>query len=316
MRKPLLLIACGVLAGALVAKEDDLSDWVNEGRWPRSANAVEVTPEKQQAKAKRLERIGDSKQAAEHFRRLANVYSESGLEEEGLVLAARNYLAAGDYTKCREQINELRRRYVNPTYLDAMGEVEIALARGFLEGKGEGGTYLLNSRIRKARAIFQKQYDQDPQGRWADDSLYGLGQCAQVQRQYDDAIKSYKELLEKYPRSELRAEAEANIAVCINKREPQPEYTDSDTEEARRRIKEAYAEATDPEVDLDTAILQEHEKILSDRLARKRFEQAQFYIKNNHFRAAEVYYELIRDRYPQSEWAEKAKTELQKLRQR
>ena len=304
--------SCTLASGA----EDDLADWANEGKWPRSASAVATTPDKQLAVAKRFEAIGDTRQAADHYRRLSDVYSESEQAEEGLVRAARNYLAAGDYTNCRAQLNELRRRYANPTYLDAIGEVEINLGRGFLEGKGEGGTYRLKSRIRKATAIFQRQLDGDPQGRWADDALLGLGQCLQVMADYDGAIKKYKELLEKYPRSELRAEAEGNIAVCINKREPQPEYTESDTEEARRRMQAAYLEAAADDVDLDIAALEEHEKLLLDRQARKRFEQAHFYIKNNHFRAAEVYFELIKERYPQSIWAEKAATELEKLRKR
>ncbi|MCY3020613.1 MAG: tetratricopeptide repeat protein [Planctomycetota bacterium] len=309
----MLLLCCGPAA---LCGEDDLTAWVNEGKWPRGPAAVEPTPEKQSAKAKRLQGIGDSRQAAEQFKRLGNVYSESDLAEEGLVLSARNYLAAGDYTKCREQLTELRRRYANPAFLDVIGEVEIALGRGFLEGKGEGGTYRLASRIRKATAIFQKQYDLDPQGRWADDALMGLGECAEALADYDTAIKKYKELLEKYPRSELRAEVESHIASCINKREPRPEYTESETDDVRRRIQQAKEEAEADNADLDMAALEENERILGERQARKRYEQAQFYIKNAHFRAAEVYFELIKERYPDSPWAEKAKRELEQLRRR
>ncbi len=89
----------------------------------RASFGVVSTPEKQSQKAKKLESIGDSRQAAEQFKRLADVFAESDLAEEGLVRSALNYLKAGDFTKCREQVTELQRRYVNPTYLDAMGEV-------------------------------------------------------------------------------------------------------------------------------------------------------------------------------------------------
>lgn len=317
LRRLTLLILAAGSAGWLAAKEDDTSDWVNEGRWPHSKNAVEVTPDKQSAKAKHLEEIGDTRQAADQYRRLADAYSEADEAEEGLVRSARNYLAAGDFTKCRDQLNELRRRYANPAYLDAIGEVEISLARGYLEGKGEGGTYRLKSRIRKAQAIFQRQIDQDPQGRWADDALYGLGQCQQAILDYDGAIKKYKEMLEKYPRSELRAEAEGSIAVCINKREPLPIYSESESDDAIKRIRSAQADAAaGDDADLDVGLLEEQEKILASRQARKRYEQALFYIKNRHYRAAEVYLELIRDRYPESAWAEKAKSRLEELRRR
>ncbi|HYG73763.1 MAG TPA: tetratricopeptide repeat protein [Planctomycetota bacterium] len=315
----ILGVFCAGIASSSVlfgAAEESASDWANEGNWPRGPLSVENTPDKQAAKAKRFQEIGDSRQSAEQYRRLADVYSESDLAEEGLVLSARNYLAAGDYTKCRDQLTELRRRYANPSFLDAIGEVEIALGRGYLEGKGEGGTYRLKSRLRKAEAIFKRQFDNDPEGRWADDALFGLGQVAETLFDYDTAIKKYKELLEKYPRSELRAEAEGHIAACINKREPQPEYTESETEEARRRIQQAKDEALAEDVDLDLVALEENEKLLSERQARKRYEQALFYMKNNRFRAAEVYFELIKARYPQSTWAEKAAAELEKLRRR
>ena len=235
---PLLALALPFAVCALHAEEDDydLAIWVNEGKWAHGPHAVETTPDRQSKKAKRLESIGDVRQAAEAYRRLADEFSESDLAEEGLVLSARNYLKAGDFTKCRAQLDELHRRYVNPAYLDAIGETEIALARGFLEGKGEGGTYMLSSRIRKAKAIFQKQLDGDPQGRWADHSMYGLGNCAEVLYDYDTAIKQYKQMLEKYPRSELRAEVESHIALCISLRHPLPSYSEADTEEARRRI--------------------------------------------------------------------------------
>ena len=310
------VLRCGVAFAAAAGADDDLADWANEGKWPRGPQAVEPTPEKQEVKAKRLQGIGDSRQAADQFRRLADVYSESTEAEEGLILSAKNYLAAGDFTHCREEINELRRRYANPTFLDAIGEVEIALGRGFLEGKGEGGTYTLKSRLRKATAIFQRQLDSDPQGRWAADALFGLGQCAQVIHDYTLAIKNYKLLLEKYPRSELRAEAEGNIAICISRRDPTPEKTESDTEEAQRRIKQAFDEAASEDVDLDIEALKENETILKERQARKRYEQALFYEKNAHFHAAEVYLELVRDRFPDTPWAEKAKAELEKIRKR
>ena len=314
----LLCIYCvgGLFVHTAGAFEDDLADWVNEGRWPRGSDYVEVTPEKQGAKAKRLQEIGDTRQAADQYKRLADVYTESDQAEEGLVFSAKNYLAAGDYTHCREQLNELRRRYANPTYLDSIGEVEISLGKGFLAGKGEGGTFRLASRIRKAKAIFQRQFDQDPQGHWADAALMGLGQCSEALGDYTTAIKKYKDVLEKYPRSELRAETEGHIAACIGKRDPRPDKTESDAEDARQRISQAKEDAASGDVDVDVVALDENERVLADRQARKRYEQAIFYEKNRHFRAAEVYFELVRDRFPKSPWAKKAADELEKLRRR
>jgi len=311
-----LLLALGPGRGALCAGEGDLEAWVSEGRWPRGRATVARTPALQMEKAKRLEALGDVRQAAEQYRRLADVYVESQEAEEALILSARCFLAAGSYTKCREQLNELRRRYVHPTYLDAMGQVEAALGRGYLEGKGEGGTFRPSSRLRKARAIFQHILDEDPQGRWADDALLGLGQCDEAIGRWDDAMDQHKKLLDKYPASELRAEAEGRIAYCLARREPRPEYTEAETKEALRRIGNAREEAAGGDTDLDAVALEENERMLRARLAEKRYDQAQFYAKNGHYRAAEVYYELIRTRYPETPWAKKAEEALNLMRRR
>ena len=144
----------------------------------------------------------------------------------------------------------------------------------------------------------------------------GEGECAEAMGDYSGAIKKYKELLDKYPRSELRGEAEGRIAVSINKRHPTPDYTEAETEEAQKRIKAAKDEAAAEDVDVDVAALEEYEKVLADRQARKRYEQGVFYAKNGHYRAAEVYLELVKERYPESPWAGKAAEELVTVRKR
>lgn len=307
---------CALSALTCLHAEDDLADWASEGKWPRGPNAVESTPARQYEKARRQEEIGDVKQAAESYRRMADVYTESDKAEEALIRSAKNFLSAGDFTRCREELNELRRRYSQPRYLDAYGEVQAALGRGFLEGKGEGGTYTLPSRIRKARRVYDEILNDDPEGRWADDAIMGLGRCFEAENKYDDAIKEYKKLLDKYAGSELRAEAEGRIAYCITKRHPTPEYTESESEEAHERILSALREAKSGSSALDEVALEENRQLLVDRQAEKLYDQAVFYQKNQHYRAAEIYYELIKKHYPNSKWSEKAEEALRGMRKR
>jgi len=322
MRKWLSLILAlswaipGGRALGLERTEDDLSLWASEGRWPRSTNAVEPTAQMQFDKAKRLEAIGDVLQAAVSYRRLADVYSVSDQAELSLVLSAKCYLSAGRYGMCRDTMTELRRQFNHPNFLDDMGYVEVNLARGYLEGKGEGGTFKLGSRVRKAKAIYAFILKEDPEGRWADDAKFGLGMCSEALRDWDTALQTYKEFMEKYPNSELRSEVEGHIAECIDKRDPIPDYSEEPTVQALRRIQDLKEDAAQGDADVDIVQLQEHEKVLIDRQAQKRYDQALFYVKNGHFRAAEVYLELIKTRYPESPWAKKAESLLFEIRKR
>lgn len=310
-------LALALVTGAWTfGASTDLDEWVSEGSWPRGSDTVAPTPALQRKNAQQCEELGDVLRAADQYRRLAERYPESAEAEEALIASARNYLAAGEYSLCRDQLEELRRRYVHPTYLDLVGQVEVALARGYLEGKGEGGTFQLKSRVRKAKAIFGHVLMEDPEGRWADDALLGMGQCEEALGLWDQAIDEYKKLLARYAGSELRGEADGRIAYCIMRRDPKPEYTESEAKEVLRRIAQAKDDVHAGDTDLDLAALEENERMLNSRMAEKRFEQARFYAINGHYRAAEVYYELIKSRYPETPWAKKAEEELLKVRQR
>jgi tetratricopeptide (TPR) repeat protein len=295
----------------LQASEDDSDLWVSEQQWSRGPNSVESTPSKQMEKAKHLETIGDVRQAADAYKRLADVYRESDQSEEALVYAAKNYLAAGNYTSSREMLKELRRRFVHPTYLDAMGQVETALARGFLEGKGEGGTYTLASRLRKARSIYNHILDEDSEGRWADRALLGLGQCYEAEANWDEAIKKYKQILEQYPNSDLRTEAEGRIGYCLRSREPIPNKDMSQEKDIQDRLAHALRSG-DPTV--DAVAVKANLDTLNERQSQRRYEMAQFYIKNGHKRGAEIYLESIRENNPSSPWAKKAEEQLKWLK--
>jgi TolA-binding protein len=321
------LLLCGSLSFAAGTREDDEDLWANDGTWKHAPSTVDGTPEKQLRKARNLEKIGAVGQAAEEYKRLAERYPEADAASEALVGSARCFLSAGDFTRCREQLDELRRRWrsIPPEYLDALGKVEIGLANGFLDGRGEGGTYRLGSRVRKARRIYERLLTDDPQGRWADDAQLGLGRCKQILGQWEAAVEEYKKLLKNYPHSSLRAEAEGGIAVCLGRREPRPYYAETETTEALRRIRETKAEAAEPRrtaveadepEDLDLAALEEFEQMLEDRQAEKRFLLGRFYAVNGRFRAAEITFERVGRLHPKTEWAARAAEELKKIKNR
>ena len=307
--------------------------WANEGRWPRGPRAVASTPEKQFEAGERQERLGAPRQAAEAFRLVAEEYpwaegvrDQVGrprlFSEEARLRAAENLTRSGDLGKAREQVEELERFYPlqtegdrvfrTPKLLDLYGRVLTGLGRAYLEGRGEGGTYSLRSRLRKARLLFRKVLDTDPEGRWADDAYLGLGECEEALGCWRTARDHYQKLTEQFPESEQRPRAEGRIAHCLDRMEPRPAYSEAEVEEARRRI--LLQRQARPDADL--AGLGEDVALLDIRQARKRFENGLFYAINGHYRAAEVYFEMVRERHPDTVWAEKAAEELEKLRRR
>lgn len=138
-----------------------------------------------------------------------------------------------------------------------------------------------------------------------------LGQDAQFllaesyfnNRQYLIAASEYERYSNFYPRSERRETVDFKQALSYYNLSPRYNLDQTNTRQAIERFRlfnsrypdsELVAESSDYIVELRT------------KLARKKYEAAQFYMRTNRFSAATVYHDLVIDRYPETVWAERS----------
>lgn len=126
-------------------------------------------------------------------------------------------------------------------------------------------------------------------------------------RQYLLAASEYDRFISLYPNEERRQDAEFKAAMSYYHQSPRYKLDQSATRNAIERFQLFNNRYPDSELVTEAA-----DKIdeLRNKLARKSYEAAQFYVRTDQYLAATIYLEETIDQFPESEWAEKALVDL------
>jgi outer membrane protein assembly factor BamD len=163
--------------------------------------------------------------------------------------------------------------------------------------------YYDNGDYLKSQAEFQKVVYGFPGQPFVDTAQFYLSMSYYQIESYPEAIGEFKRLLQAYPSSPLADDAQYYVGMShFNE---SPGFTKDQTETYAaidefgvfldRFPSSSYAEDVQAKLD-----------ILYDKLARKLFKSGQLYLKLNDFEPALIYFEQVRDNYPQTEWAKLA----------
>ncbi|NBC66861.1 MAG: outer membrane protein assembly factor BamD [Bacteroidetes bacterium] len=173
----------------------------------------------------------------------------------------------------------------------------------------------LEEAFEKAKA----QYDQEE---WADaakafETVVSIGRGTDIgqeaqfllaesyfnNRRYLIAASEYERFSTFYPRSEQRMMANFKEALSYYHLSPRYKLDQSYTRQAIELFR--LFNSRYPDSDL---VEESSEKIaeLRSKLARKKYEAAQFYIRTDRYKAGTVYHDQIIDQYPETKWAEQA----------
>ncbi len=156
-------------------------------------------------------------------------------------------------------------------------------------------------------------YTQDPSGALAPQALFRAGGLNFYRERYDDADLDYSLLVEQYPRSPL-APAAMELAIQSKIRQVGgPDYDGRKLTEARQMVDKAVRSF--PELNNKKEFLDRTLTNINEQQAQKDYNVAEFYKRTHHPGAAHFYYELVRLRYPGTEWEKKAMDRLNEIRQ-
>lgn len=117
------------------------------------------------------------------------------------------------------------------------------------------------------------------------------------------AASEYDRYVGLYPQDERRQEAEFKAAMSYFHQSPRYKLDQSATRNAIERFRLFNNRYPDSELVTESAARIDE---LRNKLARKSYGAAQFYLRTEQFRAATIYLDLTIDQYPESEWAERA----------
>lgn len=127
-------------------------------------------------------------------------------------------------------------------------------------------------------------------------SLYNL-------QRYPEAVGEFRKLLSAYPVSPFADDAQFQLGMCHYEQSPgyalDPEETNTAIDEFSMFLSRYPQSSLVPEA---RAKLND----LNEKLARKMFKNGEIYLKMHDYDPALLYFDQVRDNYPETEWAKKA----------
>jgi outer membrane protein assembly factor BamD (BamD/ComL family) len=266
-------------------------------------------------------------EAAKLFSEAAKRYPDSLLEEDALHLAGECYFFGEDYWRAMKSYQKLLIKYQHSKYVDN-GVRRLFLIARYWEAEDRRGVSAINI-TEKSRPAFdtfgyaKKAYEtifiNDPNGPISDDAVMALA-TAYLQKgrykgddNYNHAAYYYSFLRENYPLSEHITKAHEFELEARTNAYMGAEHSSTTLDEAQKladiTLRQFNSELDDEEKE---EILEIKETIIQ-RQAEREWTIGQFYDKKQYYGSAKLYYEKLLDKYPQTEYAEKARTRLEQI---
>lgn len=135
------------------------------------------------------------------------------------------------------------------------------------------------------------------------DAQYYLAESYFNNNQFLLAAAEYERYSDSHPGSQRREDVDYKAAYSYYRMSPRYNIDQANTRRSIERFRLFLARHPNSEqVDDASSKIEE----MRDKLARKTFESAEFYMRNNQYRSAVIYFDLVVDRYPETRWAERA----------
>ncbi|RNC86130.1 MAG: outer membrane protein assembly factor BamD [Balneola sp.] len=173
----------------------------------------------------------------------------------------------------------------------------------------------INVAFDKSVALFEKEkygdaaygFDQVTRlGRgsnYAEEAQFYLAESYFLNKQYILAASEYDRFLAYYPQNARVQEVDYKRAVCLYMQSPRYRLDQSSTLRAIELFQLFNSKYPDSEYVQESA---QRIDELRNKLARKNFEAAEFYLRTQRYLAATIYFDQTIDQYPESVWAERA----------
>lgn len=142
---------------------------------------------------------------------------------------------------------------------------------------------------------------------YAEDAQFYLAESYYNDKQYVLAASEYERYISYYPQNPQRVEVEYKRALCYYQQSPRYRLDQSATRRAIELFQLFNTKYPDSEYVIESAGRIDE---LRNKLARKNYEAAEFYLRTDRFLAATIYYGQTIDQYPESIWADRALVKL------
>ncbi len=268
---------------------------------------------------------GNLRQAESAFSRIARVRKGTPYAEKALFYLAETQFKRKKYMAAHESYDRLFAEHPGTLHLDELVGREFELAQIWLaqsdpEAKPEqklawythftGEQPLLDASGMALKALEHVRH-RKTDGPLADDALMQIAGVHVRNGDYESAAVYYDELIEGMPRSPFLHKAYMGAIDSRIKGYLGPDYDGEGLEQARDLVRQAMTAF--PEEEASNEQLYHTLDLINDQEAERTYKTGNYYKRIGKVASAEYYFGKIPQRWPNSPWAAKAKTDLAAL---
>ncbi len=286
--------------------------WTPEsGKWENPKYAAKDTPEEQLEYAEIFYKEVNYKLALREFKKLIKYYplsKEAPTAQYYIGRIMEDLDKPYDAFKAYQKVIDL---YPYTEFVDEVIEREFKIGDLFFQGKKLKilGPLAMPAKD-KAIEILKAVADNAPYGKYAEPAIFKTGLAYKSIADYDSAIMMFKDLIDKYPGSDLIDKARYQLAECSKLLSLRPDYDQTPTVAAREEFEDFIEKHPDSKMSDEAREIVEK---LRNKEAQKAYNTAEFYKARRKPESAIIYYRDIIQNYPDTEWARKAKERLNEI---
>jgi len=227
--------------------------------------------------------------------------------EKSRLRIAQYYYDRHKYLKAAKEYQKAIDGYHSPDKLEMIANIQKRIANYFFTDP----TMRKNKKgYEKAAIVYSMVIKNMSFSKNTDEFQYRIGLCYQREGKLEEAAKEFRKLISNYPNSVWIDDAYYWIAVGSVTPSSSSSYDQSSTDAAIDGL--AKFSESFPNSNL-CSLAERKIKELQDVKARKDYEIAEFYNKQNNKRAAEIYYKQVLKTYSFSKWAVLAERKLKEI---
>lgn len=275
--------------------------------------------------AERLFQQGKLVEAEKAFKKIAKDRKGTPWGEKGQFYLAETLFQRGKYVSAQDNFQILINEYPGTLYRGKLVDREYAIAQTWLAqddpkakpeqklpwyARFDGQRPFIDAHGHALRAL-EHVRQHDPDGPLSDDAVLRIADEHMGTGDYELAAMHYDQLATDHPKSPYLQRAQLASIDARIKGYLGPEYDASGLDKARELIKQTMV--TFPDRPEHNEKLYHTLDLINDQEAERAYLVGDYYKRTGKVASAEFYFGEIRHKWPKSEWAAKAKTELAAL---
>jgi outer membrane protein assembly factor BamD (BamD/ComL family) len=282
------------------------------GEWKNPKYSPAASPQVQLKEALADFDAKNYKQALAEFRKLVNYFPDSEQAAQAQYYIAKSYQKINNPYRAFREYQELIETYPNSKKIQQAIKAQYEIGQFFTSWKPKrilGIPANLWDEHPCVR-IFNAIVDNSSYSEYAPRALHQLGIFLYKNKRYFEAQEAFNKLIDTYPKNELVDSAKYHLALAIKEENKDYGYDQDRVTQARKQLDELVSKPLPQDMAQKTA---QELDILKNKEAKHKYNIALFYEKQGKIDSALIYYRLVKDNYPNTDFADKAQAKIRKI---